>query len=141
MNSLISKFTWKCDSLSQAKQEKFPSLHCPFLLHPKLQQNHHFWEVSIRKMKNWWCSFSLLRSGVLQMAVAIHLSIAFSNKFETLQWPACILIILNGTLYLDLLLVAGSYPFKDKISLLLYCMLYLQCVGIIYNIYRRSQER
>ena len=30
-------------------------------------------------------SLFLLLSGVLQMAVAIHLSIAFSNHFETLQ--------------------------------------------------------
>ena len=30
-------------------------------------------------------ALSLLRSGVLQMAVAIYLSIAFSNQFERLQ--------------------------------------------------------
>ena len=61
-------------------------------------------------------ALSVLRSGVLQMAVAIHLSIAFSNKFEILTC-ANSNNFLNLTLYLELLLVAGSHPFKDKISL------------------------
>ena len=38
-------------------------------------------------------ALSVLRSGVLQMAMAIHLSIAFSNPIERLKWLVCILII------------------------------------------------
>ena len=38
-------------------------------------------------------ALSVLQIGVLQMALAIHLSIAFSNEFERLKWFVCILII------------------------------------------------
>ena len=38
-------------------------------------------------------ALSVLQSGVLQMAMAIHLSIAFSNQIERLKWLVCILII------------------------------------------------
>ena len=38
------------------------------------------------------CSLTVLRSGVLQMAMAIHLSIAFSNQIERLKWLVYILI-------------------------------------------------
>ena len=37
----------------------------------------------------------VLQSGVLQMAMAIHLSIAFSNQIERFKWLVCILIIFS----------------------------------------------
>ena len=36
----------KYPSLSQAKREKFPSLHTPYRCTQKCNQNHHLWEVS-----------------------------------------------------------------------------------------------
>ena len=59
-------------------------------------------------------ALSVLRSGVLQMAMAIHLSIAISNQIERLKCLVCNHIVSR------FLLVAGSHPAKDETSLLFY---------------------
>ena len=63
---------------------------------------------------------SVRRSGVLQMAVAIHLSIAFQQSIWNNTWTCYYYHnFLNETIFLDLLVVAGSHPAKDETSLLL----------------------
>ena len=43
----------KCPPLSQAKQEKFPSLHTPYWCIKKCNQNHQFWKASKASPVKW----------------------------------------------------------------------------------------
>ena len=132
----------KCPPFLERSERSFP-LYIPLTGAPRFAtENQHFWEVSKASPEKWlpfswlkwekfpslhtpyWCTqncwYSLsasergLTNGfghssiycIQQSIWNISLTFVYSHNF------------LNAALYLDLLLVAGSHPFKDNISLL-----------------------
>ena len=121
----------------------------PLLVHPKVPQKTTTFERQAKwawksdslsldyvMFLTWWCSLCASEWGLTngcghssidcnqQSIWHITVTYMYSHNF------------LNVTLYLDLLLVAGSHPFKDKISLLLLLLdPASEASGVLPNLY------
>ena len=88
-------------------------------------------------------ALSVLRSGVLQMAMAIHLSIAISNQIERFKWLVCILIIFLISHCISISVgrgVASGQGWNILVKYLMYLHLHLPIAAIAIAIEHILEE-